>query len=359
MSVNEVNKLTGDTSKIAGGTLYADAPIGAILAFGGATAPAGWMICNGAAISRTTYAALFAAIGTAFGAGDGSTTFNIPDLRGEFLRGAGTNSHAGEGDGGSVGAHQAATIHSRLSNSDTTEPIYIYQKNQNLTYVDKAITGAAYYSYTNKTGNGTTQDNEAIAYKARPTNTSVNYIIKAEQVALPADFETKVSKKLDKFYLDQSGLDLDNCTEAGLYEINTLVANMPSGADGGNMIVSHNPSSGAVVQTYFATNTQIASRYKLSGASWTAWLSPFTDRPALQYAKNVQYTSDASGNIVFANSIDNVVIVSVRVRGNATWTMGYNPLAGYYIHLMDYTGQVLPSTTVNLDVVYYSYDWTA
>lgn len=84
-----------------------------------------------------------------------------------------------------------------------------------------------------------------------------------------------------------------------------------------------------------------------------------TNRPVLQYAKNVQYTSDASGNIVLANSIDNVVIVSVRVRGDATWTMGYNDLAGYYIHLMDYSGQVLPSTTVNLDIVYYSYDWTA
>lgn len=49
--------------------------------------PAGWLKANGAAISRATYAALFAAIGTTYGAGDGSTTFNIPDLRGEFLRG--------------------------------------------------------------------------------------------------------------------------------------------------------------------------------------------------------------------------------------------------------------------------------
>jgi microcystin-dependent protein len=51
------------------------------------SAPAGWLKANGAQVSRTTYAALFAAVGTAFGAGDGSTTFNLPDLRGEFLRG--------------------------------------------------------------------------------------------------------------------------------------------------------------------------------------------------------------------------------------------------------------------------------
>lgn len=51
------------------------------------TAPTGWLKANGAAVSRSTYAALFSAIGTAFGAGDGITTFNIPDLRGEFVRG--------------------------------------------------------------------------------------------------------------------------------------------------------------------------------------------------------------------------------------------------------------------------------
>lgn len=50
--------------------------------------PSGWLECNGAAISRMTYGTLFAVIGTNYGAGDGATTFNLPDLRGEFLRGA-------------------------------------------------------------------------------------------------------------------------------------------------------------------------------------------------------------------------------------------------------------------------------
>jgi hypothetical protein len=60
---------------------------GAIVAFARTTAPAGWLKANGAAVSRATYAGLFAAIGTTFGVGDGSTTFNLPDLRGEFVRG--------------------------------------------------------------------------------------------------------------------------------------------------------------------------------------------------------------------------------------------------------------------------------
>jgi microcystin-dependent protein len=62
-------------------------PSGAVQMFAMNSAPSGWLKCNGAAVSRTTYASLFAAIGTTFGAGDGSTSFNLPDLRGEFARG--------------------------------------------------------------------------------------------------------------------------------------------------------------------------------------------------------------------------------------------------------------------------------
>lgn len=65
------------------------APAGQMALFFNSTAPSGWLHCNGAAVSRTTHAALFAAIGTRFGAGDGSTTFNLPDCRDEFFRGAG------------------------------------------------------------------------------------------------------------------------------------------------------------------------------------------------------------------------------------------------------------------------------
>lgn len=63
-------------------------PPGIILPFAGATPPsASYLLCDGAAISRSTYAALFAVIGTRWGRGDGSTTFNVPDARGRFLRG--------------------------------------------------------------------------------------------------------------------------------------------------------------------------------------------------------------------------------------------------------------------------------
>lgn len=62
-------------------------PAGMVSFFAMSTAPTGWLVCNGQAVSRTTYSNLFAAIGTTFGAGDGVNTFNLPDLRGEFIRG--------------------------------------------------------------------------------------------------------------------------------------------------------------------------------------------------------------------------------------------------------------------------------
>jgi len=62
-------------------------PSGAVAMWAASTAPAGYLECNGALLSRTTYASLFAAIGTTFGVGDGSTTFAIPDMRGYFPRG--------------------------------------------------------------------------------------------------------------------------------------------------------------------------------------------------------------------------------------------------------------------------------
>ncbi len=62
-------------------------PTGSVIAFAGQVAPAGWLLCQGQAVSRTTYADLFAIIGTTYGVGDNTTTFNLPDLRGEFVRG--------------------------------------------------------------------------------------------------------------------------------------------------------------------------------------------------------------------------------------------------------------------------------
>jgi microcystin-dependent protein len=97
------------------------APAGVIMAFAGAAAPTGFLTCNGSAVSRTTYATLFAAIGTTWGSGDGSTTFNVPDLRGAFLRGSGTSA-LDPSSPRSVGSFQAEAYASHTHSNSLSDP---------------------------------------------------------------------------------------------------------------------------------------------------------------------------------------------------------------------------------------------
>lgn len=69
------------------GSIIGTLPAGMVMYFANSTAPQGWFQCDGSAKSRTNYVDLFNAIGTTYGTGDGATTFNIPDFRGQFLRG--------------------------------------------------------------------------------------------------------------------------------------------------------------------------------------------------------------------------------------------------------------------------------
>ncbi|QDF16987.1 tail protein [Microbacterium phage TinyTimothy] len=74
--------LTVDSTTTSGLRWMTGLPTGVVLPFAGSTVPTGYLLCNGQAVSRTTYAGLFAILGTAYGAGNGTTTFNLPDLRG-------------------------------------------------------------------------------------------------------------------------------------------------------------------------------------------------------------------------------------------------------------------------------------
>lgn len=95
-AVNDIVSMRGAASGVASldsGGLVPTAqipsilPSGILVPYAGSSAPSGWLLCDGSAVSRTTYAALFAAISTTYGVGDGSTTFNVPDLRGRIPAG--------------------------------------------------------------------------------------------------------------------------------------------------------------------------------------------------------------------------------------------------------------------------------
>lgn len=188
--------LTASTAPTAGGHLtnktYVDAqdtstqaaavalacPSGAVMAFARNTAPTGWLAADGAAVSRTTYADLFAAIGTTFGVGNGSTTFNLPDMRGYFVRGSGTN-----GDGtaaGTFGAKQGDDV--KPHNHSITDPGH----NHTIPMYDTGLgaTGGGSVLYPNinnfVTGNKVTgiTINNSTGTETRPKNIALLYCIK-------------------------------------------------------------------------------------------------------------------------------------------------------------------------------------
>lgn len=99
VTTTEINYLAGVTSSIQTQiNSFASFPAGAVIAYAGSAAPTGWVLCQGQQLNRTTYATLFGVVGTTYGAGNGSTTFNVPDLRGRAV--------AGKDDMGGVAANR-------------------------------------------------------------------------------------------------------------------------------------------------------------------------------------------------------------------------------------------------------------
>lgn len=124
-------------------------PTGLILPYGGSAAPTNWFLCDGTAKNRVTYATLFAIVGTTFGVGDGSTTFNLPDLRGRMPVGAGTGT-------------KVATFASRSSNVVTVTGLTNAANNEFQT--GQAVT----YHTTNTVMTGLT--NDTVYYVVRTGN---------------------------------------------------------------------------------------------------------------------------------------------------------------------------------------------
>lgn len=167
-------------------------PAGCIMPYVGTTAPTGYIICDGTTVSRITYAGLFAVIGTAYGAGDGTTTFNLPDFRGRFMRGLdGTASNdpdnstrvvsnAGGNSGNNIGSLQGDKISSHshgllINNSYTQAGSAVGGISTYLGY----YTGNADQFWTNFPNATNTVSIEATGgSETRPKNVSVNYIIK-------------------------------------------------------------------------------------------------------------------------------------------------------------------------------------
>lgn len=191
MPVYEYKASSNKLNLVAGGTFYADLPIGSIIPYGGTTAPSGWLLCKGQAVSRIKYVELFKAIGTAFGEGDSSTTFNIPDLREATTKGIGLSGKS-EHHYSENGVILGEFIEDRVQDHKHRTLLY----NMNFQVGSENI---APVTETGGSGIGTVGD----IVVGRHGNTTevkavgVNYIIKAKQAPVPADFMNAVDEAID------------------------------------------------------------------------------------------------------------------------------------------------------------------
>lgn len=135
------NKGTSGTPSWEG----SDVPVGTINMYAGATAdvPSGWLLCNGAAVSRTTYSELFLRLDNEYGAGDGSSTFNLPDFVTSNVFPRGATNNAGRGGTGGESTHTLSTSEMPVHSHGITDPSHSHSGGA------AAVTGSAYFGVNN------------------------------------------------------------------------------------------------------------------------------------------------------------------------------------------------------------------
>ena len=176
------------TTAFVGAESQIAAPVGSVYTFAGATVPTGWLKCNGALLSRTTYAALFAVIGTTYGAGDGSTTFALPDLRGEFVRGF--DDARGVDTGRALGSAQAGQNASHTHTASTSPAgghNHVFENLARQGDLDRGVGNASLWSIDSIVTQTTSDVGDHIhaitveasgGNESRPRNVAMHYIIK-------------------------------------------------------------------------------------------------------------------------------------------------------------------------------------
>jgi microcystin-dependent protein len=185
-------------------------PIGSIIAIMGVTAPANYLACNGQIVKVADYPELAnyfeQQFGTKYKFGGSGTTFGIPDLRGEFLRGTGTNSHSGQGNGSTVGTHQNATIHEFISVGANS--LYSEDRDSTRGNVDYVVSNTTTYNEftpasSHKSGGGAWSGSNGTS---RPTNTSILWCIATKDIYLNPSLDYSTSEKVVGKWIDGSTL---------------------------------------------------------------------------------------------------------------------------------------------------------
>ena len=186
-----------------GGTAEAGfTPVGTVISVMGKTAPANYLACDGSVYNIADYPELANYFlqqfeSKSYFGGDGTTTFAVPDLQGEFLRGTGTNSHANQGSGAEVGVHQDGTLHLDVHIGSDGKIIYSGR-------INNTNTGATKIDYqsaqTNLRGSCASSSVSTATsnpyYTSRPTNTSVLFCIATKNIYLNPSLDYSTSEKV-------------------------------------------------------------------------------------------------------------------------------------------------------------------
>lgn len=189
-------------------------PVGTIISVMGVTAPANYLACDGTVYNIADYPELAAYFGQQFSmvnkfGGNGTTTFAVPDLRGEFLRGTGTNSHSGNGNGANVGTHQDATRIPKFAVVGSSSSSAMIQ----VTSDDSTYKGTTNYEAANGTvthwsnvfsDSSGTQTGTDATVTARPTNTSVLYCIATKNIYMNPSLDYSTDEKVVGSWIDGS-----------------------------------------------------------------------------------------------------------------------------------------------------------
>jgi len=296
---SEIMKYISDTMKLpvmgAGGGF---APIGTINFFDATVAPLGWLACDGSVHNISDYpdlATFYASVHGAsnFYGGNGTTTFAVPDLRGEFLRGTGTNGHNNQGSGANVGVHQDATEmpNIRAGGSDLLFPNtmteYVPATNMDATNPKNYSTSAnKYISFAS----GTIPISNFKSFTSRPTNTSFLICVKATVSGDANAHQYSTEEQIVGKWID--GSDIYEKTFRITASNNTFNIGLNSvymGCKGMLYTSSGSPFNGLVLPWASLLNNEACMPYQANGGDIILNMSNLSPHPTMYSYITIQY----------------------------------------------------------------------
>ena len=303
LTIKEIGRIVDPVKYVSNNSDLQETPVGNIISYMGNSVPKHYLACDGTTYSIGTYPELEAFIIDEFGSvnyfgGDGTDTWAVPDLRGEFLRGTGTNSHENQGNGGNIGAHQDGTIFDYVVGHNSVNRIYgtRQQNNEILTY-DKLLPGISGNSMV-YSGEGGAQTG-GFQYTSRPTNTSVQYCIKYESTYHAffsnAAYKVSVAASVSSHSGAAIAITLDNSDiigDASLVSGNSFIAPLD-----GLYLIGMNWSNNGVWEQNYMINVNGTDVYHVVGIGVTDMLQlQKGDVVTIKTSK----TSAQSGRVSFA-----------------------------------------------------------